>query len=304
MTLRSIGDLLAAHPFFAGLPGADVDLIAGCGENVRVGPGEMLFTEGTAADRFYVIRRGRISLTVHGPGQGDIAIATVTDGDVLGWSWLFPPYRWHYDARSVAEVSAVALDGGCLRGKCDDDPALGYRLMQRFARLMEQRLQETRLQLDVRFRRRAGSGWSGMAAGLSPRTRLSHGFHVFAVYPWVGLLRSGPVEHPLYVLDRCRIRWGTVVAVEDLDVIVTTRLLQWDGTRLRLGGPVTERVRRGRNGVHLLEVAPGDAVALHWDWVCERLDAAALASLQRDTRHQLAAVNVAVSRSGRAALLS
>ena len=66
---------------------------------------------------------------------------------MLGWSWLFPPYRWQFDARATAETSAIALDGACLRGKCDDDSALGYRLMQRFAQLIQQRLQQTRLQL-------------------------------------------------------------------------------------------------------------------------------------------------------------
>jgi CRP/FNR family transcriptional regulator, cyclic AMP receptor protein len=66
---------------------------------------------------------------------------------VLGWSWLFPPYRWHFDASASAETSAVVLDGACLRGKCEDDASLGYRLMKRFAQLIQQRLQETRLQL-------------------------------------------------------------------------------------------------------------------------------------------------------------
>jgi len=143
----SIRDLLAEHPFFAGLPDADLDLIAGCGRNVHFHPGQLVFAEGEAADAFFVLRRGRVALSVHGPQSDEITIATVTDGDVLGWSWLFPPYRWHFDAHATAETSAVALDGACLRDKCDEDAALGYRLMQRFARLTQQRLQETRLQL-------------------------------------------------------------------------------------------------------------------------------------------------------------
>lgn len=147
MKERAIHDLLAEHPFFADLPAADLDLIAGCGTNVHFGPGEVVFEEGTPADRFYVIRRGRASLTVHGPGHADLVIATVADGDVLGWSWLFPPYRWHFDGRALDDLSAIALDGACLRAKCDDDNALGYRLMQRFAHLAQLRLQETRLQL-------------------------------------------------------------------------------------------------------------------------------------------------------------
>jgi CRP-like cAMP-binding protein len=142
-----IRDLLARHPFFADLSDDDIELIAGCGRNVHFRPGQPVFGEGETADQFFVLRHGRVALSVHGPQHDEITIATVGDGDVLGWSWLFPPYRWHFDARATAETSAVALDGVCLRGKCDDDTALGYRLMQRFARLTQRRLQETRLQL-------------------------------------------------------------------------------------------------------------------------------------------------------------
>lgn len=156
MNERDIRQLLGEHPFFADLPAADLDLIAGCGTNVHFAPGDVLFVEGTAADRFYVVRRGRVSLTVHGPGHGDLVIATVAGDDVLGWSWLFPPYRWHFDAHALEETSAVALDGACLRAKCDDDNALGYRLMQRFAHLAQRRLQETRLQLLDLYGRRGG----------------------------------------------------------------------------------------------------------------------------------------------------
>jgi CRP-like cAMP-binding protein len=145
--VRDIRDLLSEHPFLADLPGADLDLIAGCGTNVHFAPGQVIFEEGAHADRFYVVRRGGVSLTVHNPGHGDLVIATAADGDVLGWSWLFPPYRWHFDARARVETSAIALDGECLREKCDEDNALGYRLMKRFAHLAQRRLQETRLQL-------------------------------------------------------------------------------------------------------------------------------------------------------------
>jgi CRP-like cAMP-binding protein len=145
--VRDIRDLLGEHPFFSDLPGPDLDLIADCGTNVRFAPDEVIFEEGTDADRFYVIRRGRVALTLHNPGRRDLVVATVADGDVLGWSWLFPPYRWHLSARAPVATGAVALDGACLRAKCDEDNALGYRLMKRFAHLAQRRLQETRLQL-------------------------------------------------------------------------------------------------------------------------------------------------------------
>lgn len=145
--------------------------------------------------------------------------------------------------------------------------------------------------LEDRFRSRGAVAWRGIAGAVDGATRLSHGFHVFSVYPWVGLLRSGSVAHPLHVLDRCRIRWGRVLEVDGLDVLVRSRLLRWDDPGLSLASPVTERVRRGRDGAALAEVTPGDVVSLHWDWVCERLGPEEVHGLRRDTAHQLAVAN-------------
>jgi CRP-like cAMP-binding protein len=159
---RGIRDLLAEHPFLADLPDADLDLIAACGRNVHFAADEVIFEEGADADVFFVVRRGRVALSVHSPQGGALTIATIGDGDVLGWSWLFPPYRWHFDAHATTATSAVALDGACLRAKCEDDAALGYRLMQRFAGLVQQRLQETRLQLlDLYGRESPGRSVAG-----------------------------------------------------------------------------------------------------------------------------------------------
>jgi CRP-like cAMP-binding protein len=145
--VKSIADLLADHPFFAGLPPADLALLAGCGENVHFGAGSTIFAEGDPADLFYVLRTGRVALDVNTPDRGPIMIATLTAGDVLGASWWVPPFRWQLDAVAVDEVGAVALDAACLRGKCDEDPRLGYDLVRRFAALLVQRLQATRLRL-------------------------------------------------------------------------------------------------------------------------------------------------------------
>jgi CRP-like cAMP-binding protein len=139
--------LLSEHSFFAGLPGSDLDLIAGCGKNVHFAADETLFDAGAHADTFYVIRRGKVSIETHAPQRSALVIASLSDGDVVGWSWLFPPYRWVFDARAMTETSAIALDGACLRGKCDDDAELGYRLMKQFARIATDRLQAARVQL-------------------------------------------------------------------------------------------------------------------------------------------------------------
>jgi len=119
-----------------------------------------------------------------------------------------------------------------------------------------------------------------------------HSFHVFGVYPWVGLLRAGAVEHPLRVLDRCRVRWGEVVAVAGGMVTVRFRPLTWDGRSLRLGAPTLEQAVGARDGLALAgELHPGDRVALHWDWVCDRLTPRQLGALRHYTARQLAIVN-------------
>ena len=147
MQVRDIRELLESHPFFAGLRGTDLDLIAGCGTNVHYRAGELLFEEGAPADTFYVLRRGKVAIETHAPQQPTIVLATHRAGDVIGWSWLLPPHRSTFDARAAEATSVIALDGVCLRGKCEDDTDLGFRLMQRFAQLATEDLQAARLQL-------------------------------------------------------------------------------------------------------------------------------------------------------------
>lgn len=145
--MREISTLLREHPFFTALPDRDVDLIAGCASNAVFQPGEHVFREGGPADHFYVLRFGRVVTEIHDPGRGPITIQTLGPGDVLGWSWLFPPYRWQHDARAVELTRALAFDGACLRAKSEADPRLGYELMKRFARVVVERLEHTRMQL-------------------------------------------------------------------------------------------------------------------------------------------------------------
>lgn len=144
---RSISDLLAEQETFAGLADADLELIAGCGRNEAFPVGTRILREGEQADRFYVLRTGRVALELAGPERGPITIEVIGPGDVLGWSWLVPPYRWHLDATALEEVHAIGLDGACLRDKLAADPRLGYELLQRFARIIVDRLQHARLRL-------------------------------------------------------------------------------------------------------------------------------------------------------------
>jgi CRP/FNR family transcriptional regulator, cyclic AMP receptor protein len=145
--VQTLEQLIAAAPSFARLAPSQLELIAGCSRNQRVAAGVYLLREGEPADRFFLIRRGAVALEVHAPGRGAIVIETLHPGDVVGWSWLFAPYRWQLDGRALEPCALVAFDGACLRGKCEADHELGYLLMTRFAANLVQRLQATRLQL-------------------------------------------------------------------------------------------------------------------------------------------------------------
>ena len=145
--MDNLEQILATHPFLRNLEPAYLALVAGCASNVRFEPGELLFREGEEANAFFIIREGKVSVEIFSAERGSLIIDTLGEGDVLGWSWLIPPYNWHFDARAIDRTRAIALDGKCLRTKCEQDHHLGYELLKRFADIIEQRLQATRLQL-------------------------------------------------------------------------------------------------------------------------------------------------------------
>jgi CRP/FNR family transcriptional regulator, cyclic AMP receptor protein len=145
--MRTLDLVLRDVPLFDGLSDEQRALLAGCAGNVHFREGDVLFREGDPADTFVLIRHGEVTIETYVPARGGITIETVGPGDIVGWSWLFAPYRWHFDARALSDVRATGFDGACLRGKCDDDPALGYELMRRFAQVLMERLQWTRLRL-------------------------------------------------------------------------------------------------------------------------------------------------------------
>ena len=145
--MQTIAEFLPRHPFFAGLDDSVAGLVAGCAVNAHFRPGQHLFHEGEAADTFYVIRRGRVSLEVHAPAGPPVVVDAAHEDDVVGWSWLVPPYRWMFDARATEETSAIAFDGACLRARCEEDPAIGYALLQRVVTVMSDRLHSARIRL-------------------------------------------------------------------------------------------------------------------------------------------------------------
>jgi CRP-like cAMP-binding protein len=145
--MKAMDALIAELAAFAGLAPAQLELIAGCATNARAAAGECLFREGQQADVFYAIRHGSVALEQHVPARDTVTIDTLHDGDLLGWSWLFPPYRWEFDGRAREDTALISFDGACLRGKCEADHELGYELMSRFAQVIIARLQATRLRL-------------------------------------------------------------------------------------------------------------------------------------------------------------
>ena len=153
--------------------------------------------------------------------------------------------------------------------------------------------------MEERHRPRAGSAWPFLAEAVPAGAVCHHSFHVFGVYPWVGLLRETHRGEPLEILDRCRIRWGKVVATAGEHVVVESRPLTWDGHRLELAAPIKETAQRGVDGTGFLDdLEPGEWVSLHWSWVCDRLTDRQLRDLRRYTARQLTITNDRVAHSG------
>jgi len=145
--METLQGILADHPFARGLNNHHLELLVGCASNIRFEAGQLVFREGEEANQFYLIREGKVAVELFASERGPITILTLGEGEVLGWSWLVPPYSWRFDARAIESTRAIALDGKCLREKSERDHDLGYELLKRIAHTMEERLQATRLQL-------------------------------------------------------------------------------------------------------------------------------------------------------------
>lgn len=160
--------------------------------------------------------------------------------------------------------------------------------------------------LEDRFRARSGPAFDRIAQTVGVGGVPHHSFHVFCVYPWTGLLAEQERSaEPLRILDRCRVRWGRVVSVEPDHLVVRTRLLQWDGKELSLGAPQIETATRALDGVGFVtDVGPGDWVALHWDWVCDRLTDGQVRALRRYSAQTLEMTNRRLARPGPHMVLS
>ena len=148
--MKTMASLIREHPFLADLTEAECEVVAGCAKNAVFEPGVYILREGQPANAFHLIRHGRVAVEIYAPRRGSHVLQTLGPGEILGLSWIVPPYRSTSDARAMEQVRTFSFDAVCLREKCEKDPALGYALMKRFVPVLVQRMSAARLQaLDM-----------------------------------------------------------------------------------------------------------------------------------------------------------
>jgi len=138
---------LGQHPLFAHMPAEALERLSRSAQEVTFEGGRTILAEGERAGTLYLLRQGTVVLSTHAPGKGHLLVQTLGPGEVLGLSWLFPPFRWRFDARALEPVLALALDGLQVRRELDEDPVLGYQLLKRITPVILDRLQQTRVRL-------------------------------------------------------------------------------------------------------------------------------------------------------------
>ncbi len=138
---------LKDHPFTKDLDADHLASLTRCARPCKTQQGIYLWRQGQHADGLLLIQSGQVDLEIGIPLQGPLRIETIGEGEVLGWSWLLPPYRWHFDARAITAVQGIYLEGPCLRQTCESDPALGYQVLRTLTPLIAKRLETARLRL-------------------------------------------------------------------------------------------------------------------------------------------------------------
>jgi len=149
--------IIGAQPFLRRLPAQQVERLTACARHISMPAGPRLFDEGAPARSFWLIDAGQVAIDTLVPGNGRVTIETLGRGDLLGLSWLAPPYQFKYGAVATQPLQAFEFDGSAVRAACDADPGLGYALLDRFLGVAAHRLQARRARLiDVRLHPNAG----------------------------------------------------------------------------------------------------------------------------------------------------
>ena len=144
MTKGSIEDYLSDHAFFSGMDNSYVKFLSDSANELQMKTGDVLFQYGKPADKFYLLRQGKVSIQVPALMGPALDIQTLGDDQILGWSWLIPPYRWSFLARALEDSDLIEFDGSAILARCQEDPKFGYELFKRFASLMSERLDAAR----------------------------------------------------------------------------------------------------------------------------------------------------------------
>jgi CRP-like cAMP-binding protein len=147
MHTEDLREILRVHPFLVDVSEQFLETLVGCASNVVFREGEYVMKEGDLAHQFFLIRTGRVALEMDMDERGSLRVQTVGEGEVLGWSWIISPFRWHFSGCAVTDVRAIAIDGECLRKKSESDPVFGYEILKRFSQVMQRRLEATQRQL-------------------------------------------------------------------------------------------------------------------------------------------------------------
>ena len=140
MSKQSTEDYLSTHTFFSGLDDSYRKFLSNSATELQINKGGVLFKQGDRADKFYLLRKGQVSVQVPALMGPSLEIQTLGEDQVLGWSWLIPPYRWNFLARAVEDSELLEFDGGAILARCEEDPKFGYELFKCFAALMSERL--------------------------------------------------------------------------------------------------------------------------------------------------------------------
>ena len=145
--MSSFSERITEHAIFAGLDEPHQKILVESASEVSMLRDQVIFRHGEAANRFYIIEGGRVSLDIAIPGRGIIPVQTLHAGEVLGWSWIFRPYQWQFNARALEETFAISFDAERVRRAIQADHDFGFQMMMRFSMVMMERLQATRLRL-------------------------------------------------------------------------------------------------------------------------------------------------------------
>jgi len=144
MNSQSIAEYLYHHPFFSGMEDSHIKFLADSAVETRISEGGILFRQGKPADKFYLLRSGQVSVQVPALVGPVLEIQRIGEGQLLGWSWLIPPYKWNFQARVEADSTFLEFDGRAVLARCEEDAKFGYALLKRFAALMSDRLEAAR----------------------------------------------------------------------------------------------------------------------------------------------------------------